>query len=106
MLFVAEGFVEFGTLLRCGPVRDGKRRIDLALLDALEQHRQIMLHRRLRHPEGEAAVDGRAHRNLVDEAAVGADDRQVPKLRQQWIACRSMCGASLSRSACVRSKRP
>ena len=42
---------------------------------SLHEFRQIMLHRRLRHPEGEAAIDGDAHRDLVDEAAIDADDR-------------------------------
>ena len=34
-----------------------------------------MLHWRLGHAEGEAAVDGRSHGNLVEQAAVNADDR-------------------------------
>ena len=37
--------------------------------------RQIVLHRRLRHAEGQAAIDRGAHRNLVEEAAIHADDR-------------------------------
>ena len=37
--------------------------------------RQVMLHRRLRHAEGQPAVDRRAHRDLVEEAAIDADDR-------------------------------
>ena len=34
-----------------------------------------MLDWRLRHFEGEAAIDRAAHRNLVQHAAVNADDR-------------------------------
>jgi hypothetical protein len=34
-----------------------------------------MLHRRLRHFEDQAAIDGRTHGNLVEESAVDADDR-------------------------------
>ena len=37
--------------------------------------RQVMLDRRLRHAEREAAVDRRTHRDLVEKPAVNADDR-------------------------------
>lgn len=39
-----------------------------------------MLHRRLRHPERQAAVDGRAKRSLGNEAAIDADDRNRPEV--------------------------
>ena len=54
-------------------MRDDEGRIDLALFDPLEEDRQIVLHRRLRHAEGETTVHRRAHRNLVEKAAVYAD---------------------------------
>src|SRR5690242_16119546 len=75
ILLVAEGLVELRPLFERDLVGDHEGRIDLTILNSLHQLRQIMLHRSLRHPEGEAAVDGRAHRDLVDEAAIDADDR-------------------------------
>ena len=54
---------------------DDKGGIDFALLDTFEKLGQIVLDRRLGHAEGEPAVDGRSHRNLVEQSAVNADDR-------------------------------
>ena len=36
--------------------------------------RHIVLHGRLGHAKGKAAIDGRAHGDLVQEAAIDADD--------------------------------
>lgn len=49
--------------------------IDFALLDALHKLRHVMLDGGLGHPEGEAAINGAAHRNLVQIPAIDADDR-------------------------------
>ena len=50
-----------------------KRRVDLAVLDALQQRLHVALHVALAGADGERAVHQRAHRELVDEAAVDAD---------------------------------
>src|SRR3954452_17271019 len=75
VLLVPESLVQFGALFEGGAMRDDEREVDFALLDALQQFRQIVLHRRLCHAEGEAAFDRGPHRALVEEAAVNADDR-------------------------------
>src|SRR6267378_7842137 len=75
VLLVAERLVEFRSLFEGGAVRDHEGRIDLAFLDALEQLRQVVLHGSLGHAEGKTAIDGRSHRDVVEEAAVDADDR-------------------------------
>src|SRR4051794_24240999 len=75
VLLVAEGLVELGSFSERRPVRDDERGIDLALFDSLQQRRQVVLDRCLRHAEGQAPIDRRAHRNLVEEAAIDADDR-------------------------------
>ena len=67
--------IELGALFERRRVGDDERGIDLALLDTLQQLRQIVLDRRLGHPEGQAAIDRRTHRDLVEEAAIDADDR-------------------------------
>jgi hypothetical protein len=53
---------------------DHERWIDLALFDAFEKLRLVVLDRRLRHAERKAAVDRRTHGNVVEQAAVHADD--------------------------------
>src|SRR3954464_15582456 len=75
VLLVPESLVQFGALFERGAMRDDERGVDFALLDTLQQFRQIMLHRRLCHAKGEAAIDRRAHRDLVEQAAINADDR-------------------------------
>src|SRR5437588_7550908 len=75
VLLVAEGLVEFGSFFERCPMGDDKGRVDLALLDAFHELRQIVLHWRLGHAEGQAAIDGRAHRNFVEIAAIDADQR-------------------------------
>ena len=72
---VPKGFVEVRAFGKTRAMRNHERRVDFTLLDALEQLGKVMLHWRLRHPEGQAAVDGRPHRNLVEQAAVDTDDR-------------------------------
>ena len=70
VVFVAECLVEIRAFFECRAMSDDEGRIDLAVLNTLHQQRQIMLDRRLGHAEGQAAVDGRAHRDFVEEAAV------------------------------------
>jgi hypothetical protein len=59
---------------------DDKRGVDFAFLDSIEQLRQIMLHRCLDHAEGEAAVNGRSDRYLIDETAIDADSIRLREL--------------------------
>src|SRR5437879_5564362 len=75
VLFRPERLVEFRPFLKSGAVRDDKGWINLTLFDPLHQLRHVMLNRRLGHSEGEAPIDRAAHRNLVQHAAVDADDR-------------------------------
>src|SRR3954464_15324117 len=75
VLLVPESLVQYGALFERGAMRDDERGVDFALLDALQQFRPTVLHRRLGHAKGGAAVDRGAHRDLVEEAAVNADDR-------------------------------
>ena len=48
--------------------------------DPVKQHRQVMLHRRLRHPECQAAINRRSHRYPVDVTAVDADNGNGPEI--------------------------
>src|SRR6185312_14365276 len=48
--------------------------IDFALLNALQQRRQIVLDRCLSHTERQASVDRRPHWDLVDEPAIDTDN--------------------------------
>src|SRR6476646_7042214 len=75
VLFGAECFVELRSFLKGRPMGDYERWIDFAPLDAFEKLGQVMLDRCLGHAEGEPAVDGRTHGNLVEQSAVNADDR-------------------------------
>src|ERR1700710_2608722 len=54
--------------------------IDLAGFDPLQEFRQIILHRRLRHPEGQATIDGRAHWDFVEKAAIDTNDRNCAEI--------------------------
>src|SRR5205807_4460531 len=56
VLLVAKRLVELRPLRERRAMRDHEGRIDLALLNPLEQLRQIALHRRLRHAESEPSV--------------------------------------------------
>src|SRR5436305_8693230 len=53
-------------------MRDDERGIDLAALDAFEQWAQVAMHVRLAHLEGQTLAEGRAERQLVEEAAIDA----------------------------------
>src|SRR4051795_1216860 len=64
VLLLAEHLIEIRAVFERRHVRDDEGRINLSILDQLHELRQIVLHRRLRHPEGQPAVDRRAHRNL------------------------------------------
>ena len=80
VLFGSERFVEFRAFFKCRSMGDDERRIDFTLLDAFEKLGQIVLDRCLGHAEGEAAVDGRSHRNFVEQPAVNADNRDGPEV--------------------------
>src|ERR1700743_3042735 len=54
-------------------MRNDERRIDIALFDTLYQFRQV--HRRLRHPEGKAAINRASKGDLVEQATIDSDDR-------------------------------
>src|SRR3954471_14068144 len=54
---------------------DDEARVDLAALNALEQWTEVTLYVALPGADGQRAVHQRADRELVDEAAVRADDR-------------------------------
>src|SRR5438270_6925109 len=75
VLLVADCLVEGRPLFQRRAMRDHEGGIDLAFFDSLEQGRQIVLHRRLRHTERQPAIDRRAHWDLIEEAAIHADDR-------------------------------
>src|SRR5215218_5104931 len=76
----SEGLVELWALLKCCAMRDDERRIDFAFLDAREKLGQVMLHRRLRHPKCQPAIDRRTHRDFVNKAAVNANDGHDAKI--------------------------
>src|SRR5947209_2991054 len=75
VLLVTECLVEVRPLFQRRAMRDHEGGIDLAFFDSLEQRRQIVLHRRLRHAERQPAFDRRAHRDSIDEATIEANDR-------------------------------
>ena len=54
---------------------DDEGRVDLALFDELQKLGQIVLYRRLSHPERQTAIDCRSHRNFIEETAIDAHDR-------------------------------
>lgn len=62
----------FSSGTRCVTTKDGSMSPFSTLRHQL---RQVVLHLRLRHPERQASIDRAAHRNLVDEPAIYADDR-------------------------------
>ena len=64
VLLVAESLVKFRPFFERRGVSDDEGRIDVAILDALQKLRQVVLDRRLRHPERQSPIDGRTHRNL------------------------------------------
>ena len=93
-----------GASLQRQPVRDDEARIDLALLDPLEQRLHVALHVALAGLDRQRAVHHRAHRELVDEAAVDADHRDRPavaaghdRLRAARTAGRSPASSPASR---------
>lgn len=57
-----------------GLVRDHERRIDLSVLNPSQKVAGPARHVRLCHAEGQALVHRLAHRDLVDETGVDADD--------------------------------
>src|SRR5215207_9490247 len=59
-------------------VRDDERRVDLAVLDVAEQLLPVALDVALARPHRQRALHERADGELVDEAAVDADDRDRP----------------------------
>ena len=61
-------------------MRDHERRIDVAELDAAEQVGRVAVELGLSHAAGQALVEGGAERELVDEAAVDAGDRDRAEL--------------------------
>src|SRR5579885_1572183 len=72
---VAERPVAFGRVVDSHPVRDHEAGVDLAGLDALEQHLHIALHVRLAHLERKPLRERHADRELVDQPRVDARDR-------------------------------
>ncbi len=75
VLLVIEHLVEVGAFFEARRVGDDEGRVDVAVLDMRQQLRQVALDRRLRHAHGQSAVDGRSERDLVEESAIDADDR-------------------------------
>src|SRR5215211_2033900 len=75
VLFRLERLVELRPFLKRGAVRDDKGWINLTLFDPLHQLWHVMLNRRLGHSECKAPIDRAPHRNIVQHAAVDADDR-------------------------------
>jgi hypothetical protein len=73
-----DGYADIRSLLEGGTVGDHEGRIDLALLDAFEQQRQVALDRRLGHAEGEAAVDMRKVRPRLMADPMGMLSRKPP----------------------------
>src|SRR3954451_15585333 len=80
VLLVAESLVELRPLFERSRVSDDEGGIDVAVLDALQQLRQVVLDRRLRHPERQSSIDGRTHRNLVEETTIDANDGDGTKV--------------------------
>ena len=75
VLLVAEHLVAVGRVVERQPVRDDERRVDLALLDPLQQRLHVPVDVGLAHLEGQALVERGAERELVEQPAVDAGDR-------------------------------
>src|ERR1700758_1721779 len=75
---VAERLVHLGPVLERGLVRDHEGGVDLALLDAAQQVVGPAVDVRLAGADLQGLVHQHAERELVDQAAVDARDREGP----------------------------
>src|SRR5215211_3583637 len=76
VLLVAEGLVHLRPLLDRNRVGDDEGRVDLALADAAQEIVGPAVHVGLAHAPGEALVHRGAERDLVDEPAIDARNRE------------------------------
>src|SRR3954453_10118434 len=75
VLLVLEYLVPFGRLVEPQPVGDDEARVDLALLNPLQQRAHVALRVTLPALDRQRAVHYGAHRELVDDPTVDADHR-------------------------------
>src|SRR3954452_6669672 len=70
-----EDVVPLGDVFERDAVRDDVARLEVAVLDVLEQARPLPLHRALVHAERQALVHGVAELHRAEQRTVGAHDR-------------------------------
>src|SRR5436305_175657 len=80
VFLVVEEPVAIGRVIEAQAMRDDEARIDLAVLDAFQQRLHVPMHVTLAGLDRQRAIHHRAHRKLVDEAAVDADHRYRPAI--------------------------
>src|SRR5215217_4455075 len=76
VLFVAEYLVHLGTVFEPDDVSDDERRIDLAFLDPAQQIVSPAIDVGLTRAHRQALVHQLTHRDLVDEPAIHAGNRE------------------------------
>src|SRR5262249_54972205 len=78
--FLVEQAIRLGRLLKREAVRDEERRVDLVLANAFQQWPHEAVHVGLTHLEGQPLGEGGAERQLVEQAALLAGNRNRPAL--------------------------
>jgi hypothetical protein len=80
LLLIPPYLVHFRGLVERDPVGDDVTRVDLPLLDSLQQGLHIVMHVRLTHFHGDAFAKCSTERHFVQKSTVYARDGQSPAL--------------------------
>src|SRR5437588_265613 len=80
VVLLLEGLVSLGGVVEFHPMGDDARRINVALLDALQERMQIAMDVGLSHLKGQPLGMSRAKRHFVEQSAIDSRNRDHPAL--------------------------